>query len=79
MPVPPAPAYGRNVEEQYRILGRERQADFEREARRFARAGLVRPTRKTLLRLPVLTALANLRPRAGRAPLSRASSGRYRP
>jgi hypothetical protein len=79
MPAPPAPAYGRNVEEQYRILGRERQSDFDREARRFARAGLVQPARNTLLRLPVLTALAKLRPRAGGARLSRASSGRYRP
>jgi hypothetical protein len=79
MPSPPSQPTVAEVDEQLRILGRERQADFDREAQRFARAGLVRPSRKMRMRLPVLTALAKLRPRAGRARLSRASSGRYTP
>jgi hypothetical protein len=51
----------RAMDEQFRILGRERQADLEREARRFALADLVQRERGVNGRRRV-----KLRPRSGR-------------
>lgn len=39
------PTVGRAMDEQFRMLGRERQADLDREARRFALADLVQRER----------------------------------
>jgi hypothetical protein len=40
-----------SVDEQFRILGRERQADLDREARRFALADLVQRERVARVRM----------------------------